>query len=75
MPQPACYEIRVEGHLRDSWSEWFAGLSMLPEPGGSTVLSGALPDQAALHGVLMKIRDLGLVLVSVRRLGPPPDER
>jgi hypothetical protein len=74
MQQPAFYEIRVEGLLRSGWSEWFAGLSILPDPEGATLLSGIITDQAALHGVLMKIRDLGLVLVSLRRLEPPPSE-
>ena len=69
LPEPDCYEIRVEGHLSDGWSDWFAGRSVCPEPAGITLLTGTLPDQAALHGVLMKIRDLGLVLVSVRRIG------
>ena len=59
------YEIRIEGHLGSSWSAWFEGLEISRTPEGATVLSGPLPDQAALHGVLMKIRDLGLTLVSV----------
>jgi wyosine [tRNA(Phe)-imidazoG37] synthetase (radical SAM superfamily) len=62
------YEIRVEGHIGDSWSSWFEGLSVCREGNGETVLRGTLVDQAALHGVLMRIRDLGLPLVSVRRV-------
>jgi hypothetical protein len=58
------YEIRVEGHLAVDWSDWFEGLTVRQEAGGETVLRGLL-DQAALHGVLAKIRDLGLVLVAV----------
>lgn len=65
------YHIRVEGHLGESWSPWFQGMAIRHEETGDTVLSGALPDQAALHGVLMKIRDLGLPLVEVTRLGAP----
>ena len=68
MNAPASYEIRVAGHLSANWAARFEGLSMRHEPGGETVLSGKL-DQAALHGVLMKIRDLGLKLVSVNRIG------
>jgi len=60
------YEIRVEGHLTADWSDWFEGLIVHQEANGETVLSGSL-DQAALHGVLAKVRDLGLVLVSVSR--------
>ena len=60
------YEIRVEGHLALNWSDWFEGLTIRQKPNGETVLSGSL-DQAALHGVLAKIRDLGLVLVAVDR--------
>ncbi len=62
-----CYEIRVEGHLATDWSDWFDGLDICQEPGGYTKLSGLL-DQAALHGALEKIRDLGLGLVEVRRI-------
>jgi hypothetical protein len=61
------YEIRVEGHLGDSWSPWFEGMTIRHNEGGETVLSGVLADQTALHGVLIKIRDLGLPLVSVKR--------
>jgi hypothetical protein len=61
------YEIRVEGHLTTDWSDWFEGLTVRQEASGETVLSGAL-DQAALHGVLAKVRDLGLVLVAVQRI-------
>jgi hypothetical protein len=64
----AVYEIRIEGHLGQTWSSWFEGMDVRHEQGGETVLSGSLPDQAALHGVLMKIRDLGLPLVAVNRL-------
>jgi len=70
MHEPADYEICVEGALGSSWSEWFAGLSIRSEPAGRTILRGKLADQAALHGVLMKIRDLGLVLVAVNRIDP-----
>jgi hypothetical protein len=68
MCTPIIYEIRVQGHIGDSWSSWFAGLSLYHEGNGETVLRGALVDQAALHGVLMRIRDLGLPLVSVQRI-------
>jgi hypothetical protein len=60
------YEIRVKAHLSADWSDWFAGLTVRQEVDGETVLSGSL-DQAALHGVLAKIRDLGLVLVAVNQ--------
>jgi hypothetical protein len=68
MNTPQEYEIRVAGHLSSNWSARFEGLSMRHEPEGETVLSGTL-DQAALHGVLMKVRDLGLNLISVNRIG------
>ena len=68
MNVPELYEIRVAGHLSANWAARFEGLSMRHEPEGETVLSGML-DQAALHGVFMKIRDLGLNLISVNRIG------
>lgn len=61
------YEIRIEGHLSSDWAAWFEGLTIRQEDSGETVLSGPLVDEAALHGVLMKIRDLGLPLVEVKR--------
>ena len=61
------YEIRVEGHIGQSWSTWFEGMAIRHEESGETVLSGMLVDEAALHGVLMRIRDLGLPLVEVKR--------
>ena len=67
MNTPASYEIRVAGHLSENWAARFEGLSMRHEPDGETVLSGKL-DQAALHGVFMKIRNLGLNLISVNRV-------
>lgn len=63
------YEIRVEGILGQRWSAWFEGLQIASE-GGQTVISGPLPDQPALHGVLDRVRDLGLCLISVRRADP-----
>jgi hypothetical protein len=65
------YEIRIEGYLSSSWSSWFEGMEIRHEQDGGTVLLGAIVDQAALHSVLMKIRDLGIPLISVNRLGQP----
>ena len=62
-----CYEIRVEGYLTTQWGEWFDGLDITQE-NHDTLLSGMITDQAALHGLLKKVRDLGLVLVSVKRI-------
>jgi hypothetical protein len=67
MNAPQLYEIRVAGHLSANWATRFEGLSMRHEPEGETVLSGML-DQAAMHGVLVKTRDLGLNLISVNRV-------
>jgi hypothetical protein len=63
--------VRVDGVLDGRWSHWFQGLQ-IDNQGGQTLLSGTLPDQPALHGVLEKVRDLGLTIVAVRRL--PPQE-
>jgi uncharacterized pyridoxamine 5'-phosphate oxidase family protein len=68
MHTSVCYEVRVEGHIGDSWSSWFEGLALRREDNGETVLRGTIVDQAALHGVLIRIRDLGLPLVSVHRV-------
>jgi len=72
----ACYyEIRVEGHLTERWSEWFEALAVHADPNGETILSGWLVDQAVLFGVLAKIHALNLVLVSVNRFpSSPPDK-
>ncbi len=59
------YQIRIEGHLGVQWANWFEGLTMTLEDNGDTLLTGVIVDQAALHGLFKKIRDLGLVLVSV----------
>ena len=64
------HEIRVQGHLDERWSDWMEGLVFTHESDGTTTLTGPLADQAALHGVLTRIRDLALPIVSVRRLGP-----
>jgi hypothetical protein len=72
---PAVYEIRVEGHLGHAWTSWFAGLSIALDDNGDTLLTGAVVDQAALHGLLRKVRDIGVPLVSVNRLDPEPTSR
>ena len=59
------YEIRLKGHLDDRWAEWFEGLTITLEDNGDTLLTGRVIDQAALHGLLKKVRDLGLPLLSV----------
>ena len=65
-------EIRVQGHLDGSWSAWFDGLKVTIAERGESVLGGSLPDQAALHGVLTKVRDLGLPLLAVTCTGGDP---
>ena len=67
MNAPELYEIRVAGHLSKSWAARFQGLSMRHDPVGETVLSGLL-DQSALHGVLIRIRDLGIKLIAVKQI-------
>jgi hypothetical protein len=62
------YEIRVQGHIGQAWSQWFDNLTVQELDDGSTCLCGVLPDQAALHGLLNRIRDLGLTLLLVQRL-------
>jgi hypothetical protein len=64
------YELRVEGILDEHWSAWFDGMQIESQPDGVTIIAGPVTDQAALHGLLAKIRDLGLPLVSLHRLGP-----
>ena len=63
--QHQCYEIRLKGHLDDRWVEWFEGLTITLEDDGNTLLTGPVVDQAALHGLLKKVRDLGMPLISV----------
>ncbi len=66
MPGPLIYRIHIRAHLHEGWSEWFDGLAIEHEPDGSTLLVGPVPDQAALYGLLTKVRDLSLVLLSVQ---------
>lgn len=69
---PGLYEIRIRGHLDARWADWFGGLTITLEEDGNTLLAGHLVDQAALHGVLKKVRDLGAPLLSVNRLSSGP---
>jgi hypothetical protein len=64
------YEIRLKGHLDDKWADWFDGLTITREDSGETLLRGLVVDQAALHGVLRKVRDLGMPLLSVTHVRP-----
>jgi hypothetical protein len=65
--KPMDYEIKIKGHLGAQWKDWFDGMSVTQEESNETVLSGLVVDQAALHGLLKKVRDLGLTLLSVNR--------
>lgn len=68
--EPGRYEIRVKGHLDTRWAAWFEGLSLRRDRDGTTIIHGPIADQAALHGLLQKVRDTGLPLVSVICLEP-----
>ena len=69
--QPMVYQIRLQGHLGRRWTDWFEGLTITLEDNGETLLTGPVVDQAALHGLLRKIRDLGMPLISAIRVKPP----
>ncbi len=62
------YQIKIQGHLGDQWADWFEGLSITLEKNGTTLLTGPVADQAALYGLLRRVRDLGLPLLSVNRV-------
>lgn len=66
--EPTVYQIRLKGHLGREWSDWFGGMTITLEDNGDTLLAGPVVDQAALHGLLKKVRDLGMPLVSVIRV-------
>jgi len=67
------YEIRIHGHLQDKWAEWFYEMTLTREDDGSTTLCGPLPDQTALHSVLLKISNMNLKLISVSEIPPDTD--
>ncbi len=68
--EPGWYEIRLKGHLDARWAAWFDGLDLTREADGTTCIRGPVVDQAALHGLLQRVRDLGLPLLAVRRVDP-----
>jgi hypothetical protein len=71
LDEPMVYQIRIEGHLGSKWIAWFGDVSITLEDNGETLLTGPVVDQAALHGLLRKIRDLGMPLISAIRVEPP----
>ena len=70
--QPMVYQIRIKGHLGREWTDWFGGLTITLADNGETLLTGSVVDQAALHGLLKKVRDVAMPLVSVMRVKPDP---
>lgn len=72
--QAAVYQIRFKGHLGPQWTDWFAGMTITPRDNGETIMTGPVVDQAALHGLIKKVRDLGLPLLSVVRIDPCAEE-
>jgi hypothetical protein len=68
LDQPMVYQIRIKGHLGPRWTDWFGGMTITLEDNGDTLLTGPVVDQAALHGMLRRVRDLGLPLISVTRV-------
>jgi hypothetical protein len=73
--EPMVYQIRIKGHLGPQWTDWFGGLTITLEDNGDTLLTGPVVDQAALHGLLKRVRDLGLPLISAIRVKPPRQMR
>ena len=71
LDQPMVYQIRIKGHLGPRWTDWFEGMTITLEDNGETLLTGSVVDQAALHGLLRKVRDLGTPLISAIRVKPP----
>ncbi len=69
-PEPSVYQIKLEGQLGQQWADWFDGANITPKETGDTVLTCTVMDQAALHGLLKKVRDLGMTLISVLRVKP-----
>ncbi len=72
--QPLIYQIRIKGKLGSQWGDWFDGFTMTEEDNGVTLLTGVVMDQSALHGILKKIRDLGIALLSVNSIGVGPKD-
>src|SRR4051812_25693984 len=70
--EPGFYEIRIKGHLDDQWAGWFGGMILTLEENGNTLLAGPVIDQAALHGLLRRVRDLGMQLISLILVEPDP---
>ena len=73
--QPAVYQIKIKGHLGSQWADWFGGLTIILQEDGHTLLSGPIVDDAALHGLLKRVRDLGMPLISVNPIESIPDGR
>jgi hypothetical protein len=71
LDQPMVYQIRIKGHLGSRWTDWFGGMTITLEDNGETLLTGPVVDQAALYGLLRKVRDLGMPLISAVRVKPP----
>lgn len=67
--QPSVYQIRIQGHLGCQWTDWFEHMTVSQDANGETTVTGSVVDQAALHGLLRKVRDLGLPLLSITRIG------
>ena len=72
LDQPKIFQIRIQGHLSQQWTDWFEGFTITLEEDGNTLLSGPVVDQSALHGILKKIRNLGMPLLSVNSVDPDP---
>jgi hypothetical protein len=69
------FQIRIKGHLGDDWTDWFGGMTITLEENGDTLLTGPVPDQAALFGLLRRVRDLGMQLISINRVDTGTQDR
>jgi hypothetical protein len=74
MREPEIYCIRVEGHLGDEWSEWLGGMVLTRLPDGTTTLTGSVEDQSALHGLLLKLHNMGVALIACDRVCDPTED-